>query len=422
MKSEMGKMIERDCVNCDNLRTVSEKLDRTLFEDKDRDDTFKVEKTFSDACLQTDIDFVESFEEKVKKLEKENHELCAKCSELENCVELLRNEYEKCEDYWQNKVDEERQMYEAEQKVNTEKLADLILKMKEYEEQYASQDIVDTRLPTIEETYNLEKQFTDLEQEFEDYKAYSENEIFKRDEEITILKEKLTELAMRQQQVAEMAIQVDFESEERRILNKMRNFSSYVIENTNRFSDEMLPPAPSSPPNNANWDQQAKSECSEVSNPNSLPLSWTFAKAQPAAASTSSSSAGLEKNSTPCRPKRTRKHDKNIYKKNNQDKETKKTENANPPPPQPEWHGFHGYQKTTGEKTVLLPLSSFHNLNGRKNYLEQRVRHLQMCIKQQHYCNEQTLQRKYTRNIAFVVGEGIRHYFFNFASRLSHTV
>ncbi|KAJ8963696.1 hypothetical protein NQ317_009784 [Molorchus minor] len=179
VKTEMGKMIEKDCVNCDTLRNVSEKLEQTLLVEKEPNDTFNIEmqeRYFTDASLQTD--FVECFEEKVKKLEDENKELCAKCSELENCVELLRNEYEKCEDYWQNKVDEERQMFEAEQKINSDKLAELILKMREYEEQYANQEILDSRLPTIEETYNLEKQFTDLEQEFEDYKAQSENELF----------------------------------------------------------------------------------------------------------------------------------------------------------------------------------------------------------------------------------------------------
>ncbi|KAJ8955160.1 hypothetical protein NQ318_009053 [Aromia moschata] len=413
IKAEMGKMIEKDCVNCDTLRNVNEKLEQTLLGEGDQSNSFRLEikeKLLSDVGLQTD--FIDSFAVKVRKLEDENRELCAKCSELENCVELLRNEYEKCEDYWQNKVDEERQMFEAEQRVNSDKLTELIIKMREYEEQYASQDVIDTRLPTIEETYNLEKQFTDLEQEFEEYKAQSENELFKKDEEIAILKEKLTEFAVRQQQVNEVAIQVAVDSEEHRILEKMRNFSSYVIENTSRYSDEMMPPCsqapvPSPTPNNLDyvnqslvWEQQtnqtAKSEMSSEAstNSNAAPLNWNFTnntKAQTNVASTSSSSTCLEKNSTPCRPKRTRKHDKNMYKKNNQEKEAKKAENVNVAPPQPEWKGFQNL-KGSAEQTVVLPLSSFHNLNGRKNYLEQRVRHLQMCIKQQHYCNEQTLQ------------------------------
>lgn len=397
VKLEMRNMIDKDCVSCDNLKSISEKLENTILEEKD---VFSLqEKTCADANLQTD--FIDSFEEKVTKLEKENKELSAKCSELENCVELLRNEYEKCEDYWQNKVDEERQMFELEQKVNSEKLADLILKMREYEEQYANQDIVDSRLPTIEETYNLEKQFTDLEQEFEDFKIQSENELFKKDEEIALLKEKLTELALRQSECHEVAVQVDSESEEERMLNKMKNFSSYVIENTSRYSEEMLPPAqpnPLSPTSNNTeftqslvWQQQTSPPPSTDNpiNSSSLPLSWNFSN-NTNAPSTSSSSSCLEKNSTPCRPKRTRKHDKNLYKKNNQDKDIKKTEQIVGQPQSVQ------NVKNNVEQTISLPISSFHNLNGRRNYLEQRVRQLQMCIKQQHYCNEQTLQREYT--------------------------
>lgn len=94
--------------------------------------------------------------------------------------------------------------------------------------------MLDSRLPPIVETDNLEKQFTDLEQEFEDYRTYSESEMFKKDEEISILKEKLTELALSQQKIQEAAVQADADAEEQRILNKMKIFTSYVIENTSR--------------------------------------------------------------------------------------------------------------------------------------------------------------------------------------------
>lgn len=379
---------------------VSQKLDHsTSYLSKSCEMLDTIEPHHTEVGSQTD--FINSFEEKVKKLEEENSELCHKCNELENCVELLRNEYEKCEDYWQKKVDEERQMFEAEQKVNSDELADLIQKMKEYEEQFANQESIDNRLPTIEETYNLEKQFTDLEQEFEQYKTQSESELFKKDEEIALLKQKLTEFAIKH--VNEIAVQVE-EAEELRLLNKMQSCSTYVIESTSRFSDEMLPPnvLKTSTPNNlgpATWQSQSlpnsKPEQPTLSiNSNSVPINWNFSKNpnDANAPSTSSSSAHLDKNATPCRPKRTRKHDKNLYKKN-QDRDIKKTEFSKDP--QGDIKAFGNLKTSNTEQTIMVPLSSFHNLNGRKNYLEQRVRHLQTCIKQQHYCSEQTLQRKY---------------------------
>lgn len=272
-KSEMKRMLEKDCVNCDRLRNVCKKLEETITDKDTVMEHASEEKTLTDASIQTDL--VESFEEKVRKLQEDNDELIAKCSELENCVQLLRDEYEKCEDYWQSKVDEERQFFEAEQKISTEKLTEVLVKMREYEEQYANQDIVDNRLQPIPESLDLEKQFTDLEQEFEDYKIRCENELFKRDEEIAELKEKLTELALRQRK--EAAIQVDDRTEDQKMLDKMKNFTSYVIENTSRFSEEMLPPQV---PNNLDyssntWDRP-KSENSENSTTSSLPIQWNF--------------------------------------------------------------------------------------------------------------------------------------------------
>lgn len=41
--------------------------------------------------------------------------------------------------FFQTKVDEERQFFEAEQKISGDKLNELLEKMREYEEQYANQ-------------------------------------------------------------------------------------------------------------------------------------------------------------------------------------------------------------------------------------------------------------------------------------------
>lgn len=326
----------------------------------------------------------------MEKLERENKDLNTKCTELENCIDLLRNEYEKCEDYWQNKVDEERQLFEMEQKVQNDKLCDLIEKMKEYEEQYANQDIVDTRLFPIEEN-NLEKQFEDLEQEFEDYRKQSEDEIMKKDEEITVLKVELSKLIIKGDQMEDVGIQVDTESEETRILNKMKNFSSYVIENTSRFPEEMLPLSPQHLESTSNSPNNQTQSFESIPNKQ---MNWSFINNQ----SEDYSPSNRSETNTPCRPKRTRKHDVNIYKKNNQDLDKTRSETKNLSDQQNEsqqdWRSVQN-AKYTADQMISMPVISFQNLNLRRNYLEQRVRHLQLRIKHQHYRTEQTLQRKY---------------------------
>ncbi|XP_015838739.1 ninein homolog isoform X2 [Tribolium castaneum] len=361
--SDVSKMINKNGLSCDNLKSVGEKLEMILSQ--------RNEKVFSDANVGTDTDLV-SFEHRVKQYEEENEMLKTKCSELENCVELLKNEYEKCEDYWQSKLEEERQIFEQEQSQSSEKLTDLINKMAEYEEQFANQDTLDSRLPPIEETYNLEKQFTDLEQEFEDYKLQSENELFKRDEEISILKQKLTDLALSQKDSAEMGTQVNSLDENSRISTKMNSLSLCMVESTNLFSSDAMPVpwSPEKKPEMVDWGKESRSD----TNSTQTSLSWQNGSGQP---STSNSST-LEKNSTPCRPKRTRKHDRNncLYKKNSQ--EMKKSDD---------------FPSRREEQVVTLPVSTIHGLNGRLHHLEQRCRQLQMVLKQQHFYTEQALQQ-----------------------------
>ncbi|XP_052864474.1 uncharacterized protein LOC128271079 [Anopheles cruzii] len=101
-------------------------------------------------------------------------ELKARCDELEQSLEQMRKEYEDCEDYWQTKVNEERQLYEEEQRVSDDKFAELLKKMAEYEEQFAVQSGTTTstggrngRLSPIDEKDGLEQQYLDLEADFE---------------------------------------------------------------------------------------------------------------------------------------------------------------------------------------------------------------------------------------------------------------
>lgn len=315
--------------NYETLKSINDKLERLIYEEK-CDENKKI-----DASTETD------FEDVVRRFEEEKKELMAKCAELENCIELLKGEYEKCEDYWASKLDEERQMFDQEQAQHADKLNELIAKVTEYEEQFALQD---NRLPPIEEK-DLEKQFTDLEQEFEEYKENTEFQLEEKNKEIEMLKQ-LMEKASLNREKTTIAIQVDTIDE------KLSNLSNHVVESTNLFSADALP---------FGWTPSSEPESLTSQNAAFL---WNKEKPAPST-------------STPCRPKRTRKHERQsvLYKKTNHDREAVKS-------------------KVEEGQMCTLPLNTIHSLNGRLHHLEQRCRHLQVVLKQQHYYAEQMLQRK----------------------------
>lgn len=99
--------------------------------------------------------------------DREGNELREQCSELESSLDLLREEYEKCEDYWHDKLDEARNIYEIDKCAMDEKFQDLLLKIKEYEEAFLTSPSYPIRLPPIEESRTYEQQVTDLEEECE---------------------------------------------------------------------------------------------------------------------------------------------------------------------------------------------------------------------------------------------------------------
>lgn len=124
----------------------------------------------------------------------EKKQLTDRCAELERSLDLLRSEYEQCEDYWAAKLEEERQLFEQEQKISDDKFSELIAKMAEYEEQFSPGDKErnDGRLSPIEEKFNLEQQYADLEDEYERFKSQTREELFQREEEIKELQETLS--------------------------------------------------------------------------------------------------------------------------------------------------------------------------------------------------------------------------------------
>ncbi|XP_066594592.1 ninein homolog isoform X2 [Prorops nasuta] len=123
----------------------------------------------------------------------EKQQLMERCSELEKSLDMLTVEYEACEEYWAHKLEEERQLFEQEQKVSDDKLAELIIKMAEYEELISQPEkpLNDGHLSPIEEKFSLEQQYLDLEEEYEKWKETLHREITARDEEIKELRQRL---------------------------------------------------------------------------------------------------------------------------------------------------------------------------------------------------------------------------------------
>ncbi|KAF5273885.1 hypothetical protein FQA39_LY01000 [Lamprigera yunnana] len=351
--------------------------------------------------------------EQIQKYVKENEELVIKCSELENCVELLRTEYETCEDYWSSKLEEERQMFEQEQSLSSEKLNELITKMAEYE--------ADFRLPPIEEKYNLEKQFTDLEQEFDEYKEHAEFEIAEKAHEIADLKEKLVELKEKcTKEVGIQVIDLDEFTYQNNLENKMSNLSNRLIESTNLFSADTIPfewnnSVNESGPNSVDilisntetiqrdyvnpaylWNKNRQSnspnsvstqilECNSNVNDempwHSTPQPFSIVSLPSTSADSASTVAD---NSTPSRLKKNRKHNKNskVQRLINKDDNHKNSSNK-------QNHQWKGNE----DQMVSLPIAFLHNLNSRLHHYEQRNRHLEVALKQQHYHAEQLIQR-----------------------------
>ncbi|KAJ9587226.1 hypothetical protein L9F63_019250, partial [Diploptera punctata] len=153
----------------------------------------------SSAVISED-EFSRRMKEEEERHQKEITTVRDRCNELETSLELLRQEYEKCEDYWAIKLEEERNLYDQEQRLSDEKYSELMNKIKEYEEMLGGQEDHSEdsdRLSTIEERASLEKQFlpgvffTDLEEEFEEYRQRAEMEQNEREEAIQQLRDQL---------------------------------------------------------------------------------------------------------------------------------------------------------------------------------------------------------------------------------------
>lgn len=415
---------KNNCNQCNPVSIISDKLKEFAFE------STSDESLGSTATTVISVDYkplkVDSYTEtdnsciEMNNIIDEKMNLVQRCEELEQALDLLRNEYDHCENYWANKLDDERQLYEQEHEQSNEKLKELLIKISEYETQFGSQqsDVLDGRLSPINET-QLETQFTELEEEYDSFRSTMEQKIKQQDKQICELKLKLN-----YKPNCDIGLQVELpEIIHEHGDNKLSNLSNVVV-STNIFSSETIPqgwqypssidspsidppsitPLPSSITQEISVNDSLCSCSSEENNSASLPPNiWQ----QPALSTASSPPHSLNylpehtANHFPvgaCRPKtkrNARKHDRSIFtvpqcrlQKKEHDmilhRHSEMMEGGD------RW--FNGH---LNDQSCLVPVNSIHHLHGRLRALDQHCRHLQFILKQQQRHSEGVMHRKY---------------------------
>lgn len=166
---------EKDKLLCDN-KSLRAQLEETISQDKpsslnkvcdaDTQTSDDVEQMDFVVSASNSTEMEDSLKAQISGLQselelnqanhkKENQENQKKCLNLESSLELLQVEYEKCEDYWHGKLQEERDTYDQ-----------LALKIREYEEMFLQQTESNIdKLAPIEERASLEQQVNDYLEE-----------------------------------------------------------------------------------------------------------------------------------------------------------------------------------------------------------------------------------------------------------------
>lgn len=124
----------------------------------------------------------------------------SRSKDLEASLEQMQRAYEDCEDYWQSKLSDERQMfekerqiYEDEQQESDKKFTELMEKVREYEEQFSK----DGRLSPIDERDMLEQQYVELEAEAAQLRTNSMRMLEEKAQEIGSLQLEIEDLRQR---------------------------------------------------------------------------------------------------------------------------------------------------------------------------------------------------------------------------------
>merc|ERR1712013_343355 len=152
-------------------------IQRSSPDGQELDDCQSISATINDTeqkeivCFQKKIEMLQ-VERDV--LVREKDDILEKNKQLEDGLDLMGSEFESMEEYWQKKMNEERELYERQIKMNEIQFKDLEVKMKEYEDLLMTmepkQQIEADRLSTIDEKRSLEEQVNIWEEEISQLK------------------------------------------------------------------------------------------------------------------------------------------------------------------------------------------------------------------------------------------------------------
>ncbi|KAG5674733.1 hypothetical protein PVAND_004684 [Polypedilum vanderplanki] len=170
-----------------------EQMKKKILELEEKVSEYKSKLEAEDANTTNPVD--ENENENVNKLKKENEKLQQRVKELEENLELMGKEYENCEDYWQAKLNEERILFDEDQRQSDEKFAELLQKMSELEDQFAAQvEKNNGRLSPIDEKCQLESQYLELENEMEELKVHAQSLLDEKNKEIEKLQLEISQI------------------------------------------------------------------------------------------------------------------------------------------------------------------------------------------------------------------------------------
>merc|ERR1712013_561144 len=162
-------------------------IDRTSPDGQEKDSDQQV-NCKSDMNLEEEIlklkEFVDETEKSRKKetetLELEKNDLRERNKQLEESLELMSEEFESMEDYWQNKLVGERKFYEQQLKISESQFKELEIRLKEYDVELSNIDmnkVEETdKLSTIDETSSLEYQVQEWEEEIAQLRLDHDNQ------------------------------------------------------------------------------------------------------------------------------------------------------------------------------------------------------------------------------------------------------
>merc|ERR1740123_2972550 len=119
---------------------------------------------------QSEVKELQLLRQKMLELEQERRRLLEKNKQLEESLELMSNEFESMEDYWQQKLDSERSFGEEQLKSSESQFRELEARLREYEDLLVAAEGSDSEhksgvLSTIDEDRDLEEKVLCWEEE-----------------------------------------------------------------------------------------------------------------------------------------------------------------------------------------------------------------------------------------------------------------